>query len=103
VLAGELLSPASREQLLKTVPGDGEEFARYGLGIAEMNSFLGLVPSPCGTAWGHLGLLPGCTCAALSTQDGERQAVLMATGAISEAFGEAMWDVFGELTAEGDV
>jgi D-alanyl-D-alanine carboxypeptidase len=103
VLAGELLSPASREQLLTTVPGDGEEFARYGLGIAEMNSFLGLVPSPCGTAWGHLGLLPGCTCAALSTQDGERQAVLMATGAISEAFGEAMWDVFGDVTAEGDV
>jgi CubicO group peptidase (beta-lactamase class C family) len=94
VLAGELLSPPSREQLLTTVAGDGEEFARYGLGIAEMDSFLGLVPSPCGTAWGHLGLLPDCTCAALSAQDGKKQAVLMATAAPTEQFGEAMWQAF---------
>ena len=88
------LEPASLEEMLDTVPGDGGEFARYGLGIAEMDSFLGIVPSPCGSAWGHLGLMPGCTCAALSTRDGARQAVLMTSGPINEAFGERMWDLF---------
>ncbi len=94
LLQGELLEPASLEEMLDTVPGDGGEFARYGLGIAEMDSFLGIVPSPCGSAWGHLGLMPGCTCAALSTRDGARQAVLMTSGPINEAFGERMWDLF---------
>jgi D-alanyl-D-alanine carboxypeptidase len=94
LLGGELLSPASLAEMLTTVPGDGVEFTRYGLGIAELDSFLGLVFSPCGSAWGHLGLLPDCTCAALSTRDGRRQAVLMALGPASEAFGAALWAVF---------
>jgi D-alanyl-D-alanine carboxypeptidase len=94
VLGGELLTPASLDEMLTTVPGDGVEFARYGLGIAELDSFLGLVPSPCGSAWGHLGLLPGTTCAALSTRDGSRQLVVMATGPVSESFGVGMWEAF---------
>ena len=59
-----------------------------------MDSFLGLVPSPCGAAWGHLGLLADFTCAALATRDGRAQTVLMATRPVLEAFGTAMWEVF---------
>jgi D-alanyl-D-alanine carboxypeptidase len=94
LLSGQLLAPTSLEAMLTTVTGDGVEFARYGLGIAELDSFLGLVSSSCGSAWGHLGLMPGTTCAALSTRDGSRQLVVMATGPVSESFGVGMWEAF---------
>jgi D-alanyl-D-alanine carboxypeptidase len=96
LLMGELLTPTSLAEMLTTIPGDGVEFARYGLGIAEMDSFVALVACPCGTAWGHLGFLPDATCAALSTRDGRRQAVLVAADSVPEAFGEAMWEIFCE-------
>jgi D-alanyl-D-alanine carboxypeptidase len=43
---------------------------RYGYGL---ESF----PTPCGTAWGHNGVIPGYMTYIYSSEDGDRQAVLM--------------------------
>jgi D-alanyl-D-alanine carboxypeptidase len=45
---------------------------RYGLGIAK-------VQTPCGTAWGNRGGLPGYGTTTLSSKDGNRQIVVLAT------------------------
>lgn len=94
LLSGELLRPASAGELLRTVPADGVEFAAYGLGIGTFSSVLGLAPSPCGSAWGHLGLGAGHTTVALSRRDGSRQAVL----AVDRGFLPAEdWPVLGGI------
>ena len=68
LLAGELLPPNLRTELLATVASDWEESEGYGLGIEEVSSLMGLADSPCGSAWGHLGFAIGYTTIALSSE-----------------------------------
>ncbi len=37
------------------------------------------VSTPCGEAWGHNGIVPGYASWALSSRDGKRQAIVLAT------------------------
>ena len=78
LLGGELLTPEARAELLTTVVSDWEESDGYGLGIEEVSSLMGHAPSPCGTAWGHLGFAMGHTTIALSSESGDRQVVVCA-------------------------
>ncbi len=92
LLGGELLSPRMLAEMTTTVPADGVEAVAYGLGIAEMTSALGLSPSPCGPAWGHLGLRPGHTTIAFSRLDGSSQAVVIVNAGL---FGSDVWTALG--------
>ncbi len=99
LLGGELLGPATTAELLRTVPADGIEFEEFGVGIGTFSSLLGLAPSPCGNAWGHLGLSSGHTAVALSRRDGSRQAVLAVDRGLLPAeawphLGAAAWGAF---------
>ena len=99
LLDGTLLPPELKEELLETVPADGVECDAYGLGIARSSSFFGTSPSPCGAAWGHLGLTPGHTTIALSREDGTRQVVVAANAGFIEAqawepLAGAAWSAF---------
>jgi D-alanyl-D-alanine carboxypeptidase len=78
LLDGELLPPPLVVELTSTVRADGVEADAYGLGIARASSLFGSAPSPCGPAWGHLGLMLGHTAVALSRRDGSRQVVVLA-------------------------
>ena len=82
LLGGDFVDPA---ELTRTVEGDGDEFDRYGAGIAVMTSILGLSQSPCGAAWGHLGLGLNMSTAALATPDGKRRLVVCTSGALDES------------------
>lgn len=98
LLDSELLRPASAAELVRTVPADGFEFDAYGLGIGKLSSLLGAAPSPCGSAWGHLGLAPGHTTVALSRRNASRQAVLaidhgLLPPAAWEPLGDVVWRI----------
>jgi D-alanyl-D-alanine carboxypeptidase len=94
LLGGELLPPGLREEMLQTVPSDWEESDGYGLGIAQVSSVMGKAHSPCGAAWGHLGLGP-YTVIALASEDGKRRAVVLANGPVMSDEG---WIPLGRLT-----
>ena len=94
LLGGELLPPGLRAELLRTVPSDWEESDGYGLGIEQVTSVMGKARSPCGAAWGHLGL-GNYTIIALASEDGERQAVVLANGLV---MADEAWDPLGRLT-----
>ena len=99
LLDGTLLRPELRRELLAAVPADWDESEAYGLGIARISSFYGTRASPCGHAWGHLGLAPGYTTIALSREDGTRQVVLAANiGLVAEEawhpLADAAWAAF---------
>ncbi len=94
LLGGELLSPAQRQELLSSVPSGWEESDSYGLGIEMLTSLMGKSPSPCGPAWGHLGLGMGYTTIALASEDGERQVVAL-TNII--AVTDELWEPLGRL------
>jgi D-alanyl-D-alanine carboxypeptidase len=73
LLGGRLL----RHDLLRAMEttADARSLApgvRYGLGLAR-------VPMPCGVAWGHAGGIAGYGAWTLSSKDGRRQIVLLAT------------------------
>jgi D-alanyl-D-alanine carboxypeptidase len=96
LLGGEVLAPRLRAEMLNTVPADWEESDRYGLGIEEMTSLVGIVDSPCGVAWGHLGFALGYTTIALASENGDRRVVIALNGfAMSpeplEAVGRLVW------------
>ena len=55
---------------------------------------MGKARSPCGAAWGHLGL-GNYTIIALASEDGERQAVVLANGLV---MADEAWDPLGRLT-----
>jgi D-alanyl-D-alanine carboxypeptidase len=68
LMDGRLLMPDLLSSMLATVPaGEG---LNYGLGIAE-------VQVSCGSAWGHQGEFPGYLNFALTSKDGNRQAVVL--------------------------
>jgi len=93
LLRGELLPPRLLAEMLRTVPSDWEETDAYGLGIGHVSSVMGKVPSPCGPAWGHLGLGP-YTVIALASDEGDRQAVVLANGPVMS---EEAWAPIGRL------
>ena len=76
LLGGELIAPELRAELLDTVVSDWDEGDGYGLGIESITS-IGDETSPCGQAWGHLGFTLGHTTIALSSESGDRQAVVL--------------------------
>jgi len=84
--------------MLEAVDSDWEETDRYGFGIGEITALMGRQRSTCGPAWGHIGFSVGYTAAALSSEDGERQVVILANGqAASEEAEDAFWDAAGRL------
>jgi D-alanyl-D-alanine carboxypeptidase len=97
LLAGELLPDSLRAEMLDAVESDWEETDRYGLGIGEITSVLGREGSPCGAAWGHLGFSLGYIAIALSSEHGERQAVICANGHPREDDEQAFVDAAGRL------
>ena len=94
LLGGELLTPDLRADLLTTVPSDWEESDGYGLGIEEVSSLMGQAPSPCGSAWGHLGFAMGHTTIALSSESGDRQVVVCLNSLVVS---DETWEVIGRL------
>jgi D-alanyl-D-alanine carboxypeptidase len=98
LLGGELLPDHLRREMLSAVDSDWQETDRYGLGIGEITAIWRRERSPCGPAWGHLGFSAGYSAIALSSEDGERQAVLCANGVlVSEGTEEAFFDAAGRL------
>ncbi len=75
LFGGKLLRPQQLAAMEKTVPIGTNA---YGLGVIK-------VATPCGVAWGHNGIIPGYSSWALSSRDGKRQAIVLAT---SRAFPE---------------
>lgn len=69
-------------EMLTTVPSEWAESKGYGLGIEQVESVMGFDVSPCGEAWGHIGLGP-VTTVAFSTPDAKRQVVLMANAMLT--------------------
>lgn len=97
LLAGEIVGESSLREMLTTVPSDWAESQGYGLGIEHVDSLMGFEVSPCGTAWGHIGL-GRVTTVAFTTPDAKRQVVLMAnlmltSDAACSALGRATWAV----------
>jgi hypothetical protein len=98
-LVGELFSDSLRAEMLRAVDSDWPETDRYGLGIGEITAVWRRQRSTCGSAWGHLGFSLGYTALALSSEDGERQVVLLANGAFTTEESEnAFFDAAGRLT-----
>lgn len=95
LLGGELLPPELHAELLSTVVSDWEESDGYGLGIEEVSSVMGMVQSPCGPAWGHLGFWPGYATIALASKTGDRRAVILTNTVIQS---EEPWLALGALT-----
>jgi D-alanyl-D-alanine carboxypeptidase len=95
LLGGEILPPHLQAELLTAVPSDWDESDTYGLGIGEMTSVMREAPSPCGAAWGHLGLGVGYTTIALASATGERRVVVMVNASV---LSDCDWDALGRLT-----
>jgi D-alanyl-D-alanine carboxypeptidase len=95
LLAGEIVGESSLREMLTTVPCDWAESQRYGLGIEEVNSLMGVEASRCGAAWGHVGLMSDVTTVALTSLDASRQVVLMANSMLTS---EAAWSAFSRAT-----
>ena len=97
LLAGEIASPRSLREILSTVRSDWPESQGYGLGIERVESLMGSGVSPCGGAWGHIGL-GRATTVALTTADATRQVVLTANSMVTSedawaALSRATWAV----------
>ena len=68
LLRGDLLSPATLNEMLDTVPmlPDMPEVGGYGLGIYSL-------PTPCGVFWGHDGAVIGHLMISMHSRNGARQ------------------------------
>jgi D-alanyl-D-alanine carboxypeptidase len=93
LLGDEVLPDRLRTEMLRTVRSDWPETDEYGLGIGKITSVMREVASPCGPAWGHLGFSVGYIAIALASEDGSRQAVVMANGQVMDE----PWDALGQL------
>ena len=69
LFGGKLLRPQQLAAMEKSVSIGTNG---YGLGLIK-------VPLSCGVAWGHNGIVPGYSSWALSSRDGKRQVVVLAT------------------------
>jgi D-alanyl-D-alanine carboxypeptidase len=94
LLAGEIVGGSSLREILTTVPSDWTESQGYGLGIEQVESLMGFEVSPCGMAWGHVGL-GRVTTVAFTTPDAKRQVVLMANAMLTS---DAAWAAFSRAT-----
>jgi D-alanyl-D-alanine carboxypeptidase len=94
LLAGEIVGESSLREMITTVPSDWAESQGYGLGIEHVDSLMGFEVSPCGTAWGHIGL-GRVTTVAFTTPDAKRQVVLMANSMLTT---DAAWAALGRAT-----
>jgi len=91
--------------MLSTVPSDWPESQGYGLGIDQVESLMGLERSPCGVAWGHVGL-GHVTTVAFTRPDASRQVVLMANALLTShaawvALNRATWAVLCARRTDG--
>jgi D-alanyl-D-alanine carboxypeptidase len=89
LFTGKLLPPTQLRAMERTVVAGGND---YGLGLLE-------VTTPCGSAWGHNGSVPGYMSYALSSKNGQRQAVVLATtrmSTVSAAYDAALNDLVGK-------
>jgi D-alanyl-D-alanine carboxypeptidase len=93
LLGGELLADDLRAEMLRTVPADWDESDGYGLGICEVTSLMGKAASPCGAAWGHLGIGAHVTIA-LASERGDRQVVVLMNG---YPVSDETWQALGGL------
>jgi D-alanyl-D-alanine carboxypeptidase len=94
LLAGEIIGETSLREMLTTVPCNWAESNGYGLGIEQVESLMGFEVSPCGMAWGHVGL-GQVTTVAFTTPDAGRQIVLMANAMLTS---DAAWAALGRAT-----
>ena len=94
LLSGEIIGEPSLREMLTTVPCDWSESQGYGLGIEQVESLMGFEISPCGMAWGHVGLAE-VTTVAFSTPDARRQVVLMANAMLTN---DAAWAALSRAT-----
>ena len=78
LLGGKLLRPQQLRTMETTRPINSGPNG-YGLGLIH-------VVTSCGRAWGHNGIVPGYSSWAMSSPDGKRQAIVLAT---SQAFPNA--------------
>ncbi len=94
LLGGELLPAAKVDAMLAGVESDWVESDRYGLGIEEMSSLMGVSDSPHGPRWGHIGLGLGHTVVALASRDGRRRTVVMVNQGM---LGDETWRAIGDV------
>jgi D-alanyl-D-alanine carboxypeptidase len=94
LLAGEVVGESSLREMLTTVPCEWGESQGYGLGIEQVEALMGFKVSPCGMAWGHVGL-GKFTTVAFSSPDATRQVVLMASAMLNS---DAAWTALGRAT-----
>lgn len=93
LLGGELLADDLHGEMLRTVASDWDESDGYGLGICEVTSLMARAASPCGSAWGHLGL-GGHATIALGSERGDRQVVVLMNG---YPVSDETWQALGGL------
>jgi D-alanyl-D-alanine carboxypeptidase len=94
LLRGDLLPVRMLDEMLDGVDADWVECERYGLGIEEITSLMGVSDSPLGAFWGHLGLGLGQTVVALASKDGRRRTVVMVNQGM---IGEETWRAIGDV------
>jgi D-alanyl-D-alanine carboxypeptidase len=94
LLGGEIISESSLREMLTAVPSGWAESQGYGLGIEQVESLMGFGVSPCGMAWGHVGL-GQTTMVAFTTPDTKRQVVLMANAMLTS---DAAWTALSGAT-----
>jgi D-alanyl-D-alanine carboxypeptidase len=95
LLGGELLPAELLDQMLAGVESDWVESDRYGLGIEEVSSLMGVSHSPLGSFWGHAGLGLGHTVVALASRDGRRRTVVMVNQGMID---DETWHAIGDVT-----
>jgi CubicO group peptidase (beta-lactamase class C family) len=95
LLAGEVVGKSSLREMLTTVPSDWPESQGYGLGVEQVESLMGFDVSPCGRAWGHVGLGQATTIALTTPPDAKRQVVLMANAMLTS---DAAWSALNRAT-----
>jgi D-alanyl-D-alanine carboxypeptidase len=94
LLRGQIVGETALRDMLTTVPSDWAESQAYGLGIEAVESLMGFEASPCGAAWGHVGLGEATT-VAFTTPDAKRQVVLMANAMVTS---DAAWSALNRAT-----
>jgi D-alanyl-D-alanine carboxypeptidase len=94
LLGGELLPASMVDAMVDGVDTDWVESEKYGLGIEQISSVMGVSDSPLGTFWGHFGLGLGHTAVALASRDGRRRTVVMVNRGVLD---DETWRAIGDV------